>query len=91
VDSGGGKTGKGWGRRLTKMSKREIGTSRSLGMRVADLRTRMRDARITEHEMKTFQKVAAIMGGGEGSLRIDADDLIAASFLTEALGESLPN
>lgn len=70
------------------MSKREIGTSRSLGMRVADLRTRMRDARITEHEMKAFQKVAAIMGGGEGSLRIDADDLIAASFLTEALGES---
>ncbi len=57
-------------------------------MRVADLRTRMRDARITEHEMKAFQKVAAIMGGGEGSLRIDADDLIAASFLTEALGES---
>ncbi|AZO24548.1 MULTISPECIES: hypothetical protein [unclassified Mesorhizobium] len=73
------------------MSKREIGTSRSLGMRVADLKARMRDARITEHEMKTFQKVAAIMGSGEGSLRIDADDLIAASFLTEPLGESSPN
>lgn len=72
------------------MSKREIGTSRSLGMRVADLRARMRDARITEHEMKTFQKVAAIMGGSEGSLRIDADDLIAASFVTETLGESAP-
>ena len=73
------------------MSKREIGTSRSLGMRVADLRARMQDARITEHEMKTFQKVAAIMGGSEGSLRIDADDLIAASFLTESLGESSLN
>ncbi|MBN9547408.1 MAG: hypothetical protein J0H31_00575 [Alphaproteobacteria bacterium] len=70
------------------MSKREIGTSRSLGMRVADLKARMLDARITEHEMKTFEKVAAIMGGGEGSLRIDADDLIAASFVTEALGET---
>ncbi|RWJ98114.1 MAG: hypothetical protein EOR43_25785 [Mesorhizobium sp.] len=72
------------------MSKREIGTSRSLGMRVADLKARMQDARITEHEMKTFQKVAAIMGGGDGSLRIDADDLIAASFLTEALSETSP-
>ncbi|TPI26822.1 hypothetical protein FJW07_31550 [Mesorhizobium sp. B3-1-9] len=65
------------------MSNREIGTSRSLGMRVADLKARMRDARITEHEIKTFQKVAAIIARGEGSLRIDADDLIAASFLTE--------
>ncbi|WP_217578152.1 hypothetical protein [Mesorhizobium sp. GbtcB19] len=73
------------------MSKREIGTSRSLGMRVADLKARMRDARITEHEMKTFQKVAAIMGGNDGSLRIDADDLIAASFVTEPLGEPTPN
>ncbi|TPI63481.1 hypothetical protein FJ420_12395 [Mesorhizobium sp. B3-1-3] len=65
------------------MSNREVGTSRSLGMRVADLKARMRNARITEHEIKTFQKVAAIMARGEGSLRIDADDLIAASFLTE--------
>ncbi|MDX8491843.1 MULTISPECIES: hypothetical protein [Mesorhizobium] len=73
------------------MSKREIGTSRSLGMRVADLKARMQDARITEHEIKTFQKVAAIMGGGEGSLRIDADDLIAASFLTESFSEASPN
>ena len=44
------------------MSKQEIGTSPALGMRVADLKARMRDARITEHEMKTFHKVAAIMG-----------------------------
>jgi len=72
------------------MSKRELGTSRSLGMRVAHLRARMEDARITEHDMRAFQKVAAIMGGSEGSLRIDADDLIAASFLTEALGEQTP-
>ena len=75
------------------MSKREIGTSRSLGIRVADLRARdvTDDGGITEHEIKTFQKVAAIMGGGEGSLRIDADDLIAASFLTESFRESSPN
>ncbi|MDG4876337.1 hypothetical protein P9273_14665 [Mesorhizobium sp. WSM4935] len=73
------------------MSNREIGTSRSLGMRVAELRTRMREAKITEHEIKAFQKVAAIMGRGEGSLRIDADDLIAASFLTELMGEPALN
>ncbi|AZO08718.1 MULTISPECIES: hypothetical protein [unclassified Mesorhizobium] len=73
------------------MSKREVGTSQSLGIRVADLRARMRDARITEHEMKAFQKVAAIMGGGDGSLRIDADDLIAASFVTESFSEPTPN
>ncbi|TIS57614.1 hypothetical protein [Mesorhizobium sp.] len=73
------------------MSKREIGTSHALGMRVADLKARMQGAQITEHEMKTFQKVAAIMGGAEGSLRLDADDLIAASFVTETLGESTSN
>jgi hypothetical protein len=80
---GGGETSAGGGRRTTQMSNGEIGASRSLGMRVADLRVKMRDARITENEIKTFQKVAAIMGCGEGSLRIDADDLIAASFLVE--------
>ncbi|ESX21033.1 hypothetical protein X765_31500 [Mesorhizobium sp. LSHC440B00] len=69
------------------MSNREIGTSASLGRRIADLKARMRDASVTEHEMQTFQKVAAIMGGVEGSLRLDADDLIAASFVTEALGD----
>jgi len=69
------------------MSKREIGTSHALGMRVADLRARMRSASITEHEMRTFQKVAAIMGDGEGSLRIEADDLIAASFVTQGSGD----
>ncbi|SFP97906.1 hypothetical protein SAMN03159463_05299 [Mesorhizobium sp. NFR06] len=73
------------------MSNREIGTSRSLGMRVADLRAKMQDAKITEHEIKIFQRVAAIMGRGEGALRIDADDLIAASFLTEMMGEPTPN
>lgn len=73
------------------MSNREIGTSHSLGMRVAELRTRMRDAMITENEIRTFQKVAAIMRHGEGSLRIDADDLIAASFLVEMLGEPTLN
>lgn len=63
------------------MSNREIGTSHTLRLRIADLEARIRGAEITEHEMKTFQKVAAIMGGGEGALRLDADDLIAASFL----------
>ncbi|RWM11313.1 MAG: hypothetical protein EOR73_32285 [Mesorhizobium sp.] len=72
------------------MSNREIGTSHALGLRVADLKARMRSARITEHEMKTFQKVAAVMGG-EGSLRLDADDLIAASFVVEALDDPRSN
>ncbi len=73
------------------MSKREIGTSASLGRRIADLKARMRNAKVTVHEMQTFQKVAAIMGGTEGSLRLDADDLIAASFVTEALGDPAVN
>ncbi|QKC91173.1 hypothetical protein EB230_24285 [Mesorhizobium sp. NZP2234] len=66
------------------MSKREIGTSPALGRRIAELRARMRDAEISDYEMKTFHKVAAIMGAGDGSLRLDADDLIAASFVVEA-------
>jgi hypothetical protein len=44
----------------------------------------MQDAEISDYEMKTFHKVAAIMGAGDGSLRLDADDLIAASFVVEA-------
>jgi hypothetical protein len=75
---------KAWvGEEHVVMSNREIGTSHTLGLRIADLKARMRSARITEHEMKIFQKVAAVMGAGEGSLRIDADDLIAASFVVE--------
>lgn len=73
------------------MSKREIGTSPALGRRIAELRARMLDAEISNHEMRTFHKVAAIMGAGDGSLRLDADDLIAASFVAETLGESAPN
>ncbi|RWE87645.1 hypothetical protein [Mesorhizobium sp.] len=73
------------------MSNREIGTSHTLGLRVADLKARMQSARITEHEMKTFQKVAAVMGGGEGSLRLDGDDLIAASFVVETLDDPRSN
>ena len=73
------------------MSNREIGMSSALDRRIADLRARMQDARITEYEMKTFQKVASIMGGGEGSLRLDADDLIAASFVVDAMGEPTLN
>lgn len=68
------------------MSNREMGISSALDRRIADLKARMLDARITEYELKTFQKVASIMGGGEGSLRLDADDLIAASFVADALG-----
>ncbi|RUX26161.1 hypothetical protein EOA13_24630 [Mesorhizobium sp. M7A.F.Ca.US.011.01.1.1] len=56
-------------------------TSPVLGVRLADLQARMRDARVTDAEMKTFQKVAAIMEDRHG--RIDADDLIAASFLAD--------
>ncbi|WP_342587003.1 hypothetical protein [Mesorhizobium temperatum] len=52
-------------------------------MRVTDLNKRMRGARITENELKIFRKVAAVMEGGKG--RIDADDLIAASFVVETL------
>jgi len=72
------------------MSKREIGTSPALVRRIAELKARMHDAEISDHEMRTFHKVAAIMGAGDGSLRLDADDLIAASFVVEAGGPS-PN
>jgi len=57
----------------------EVETSVALDARLADLQARMRDARITEAEMKTFHKVAAIMDDGSGWIR--GDDLIAASFL----------
>lgn len=52
-------------------------------MRVAEIKARMQEARITEGEMKTFQKVAAILEGDEG--RIEGDDLIAASFVADTL------
>ncbi|PBB28760.1 hypothetical protein CK228_00795 [Mesorhizobium sp. WSM4312] len=63
------------------MSNSEAIQSDVLGVRVADLEARMRQARITMSEMKTFQKVAAMMVGGRGS--IDGDDLIAASFVAD--------
>ncbi|WP_214473358.1 hypothetical protein [Mesorhizobium sp. dw_380] len=65
------------------MSNRETARSHALGMRVAELKTRMQEARITEGEIKTFQKVAAMMEDDQG--RIDGDDLIAASFVTDTL------
>ncbi|RWC32835.1 hypothetical protein [Mesorhizobium sp.] len=65
------------------MSNRETTRSHALGMRVAEIKARMQEARITEGEMKTFQKVAAIMEDDEG--RIEGDDLIAASFVAETL------
>ena len=55
--------------------------SPALETRMADLKARMHEACITETDMKTFQRVAAVMGGDSG--RIDSDDLIAASFLHE--------
>ena len=69
------------GRNVITMSNREIGASPTLRMRVADLNERMRGARISENELKTFQKVAAVLEDGKG--RIPADDLIAASFVVE--------
>ncbi|WP_348629501.1 hypothetical protein [Mesorhizobium sp. M7A.F.Ca.MR.245.00.0.0] len=48
---------------------------------MTEIKARMQEAQITEDEMKTFQKVAAIMEGREG--RIEVDDLIAAPFLTD--------
>jgi len=65
------------------MPNSEAARSDVLGKRVADLKTRMQQARITMSEMKTFQRVAAMMEDGRGS--IDGDDLIAASFLTDTL------
>ncbi|TPM37609.1 hypothetical protein FJ967_16010 [Mesorhizobium sp. B2-3-4] len=65
------------------MSNRDDAVSHALRLRVAHLRSRMREARITDGEIKTFQKVAAVMEDGQG--RIDGDDLIAASFVTDAL------
>lgn len=65
------------------MSNSETPRSHALGMRVADLKAKMQEARITVGEMKTFQKVAAIMEGGQG--RIGGDDLIAVSFVADTL------
>lgn len=65
------------------MSNSEAARSDALGTRVAALEARMQQARITMSEMKTFQKVAAMMEDGQGS--IDGDDLIAASFVTGTL------
>ena len=65
------------------MSNNEAARSCALGTRVADLKARMQEARITVCELKVFQKVAAIMADGQGD--IDGDDLIAASFVAENL------
>ncbi|WP_027062564.1 hypothetical protein [Mesorhizobium loti] len=55
--------------------------SLTLKTRVADFRARMRVAGVTQTDVVTFQKVAAIMDKGRGG--IDLDDLIAASFVTD--------
>jgi hypothetical protein len=58
-----------------------VKVSPALDTRVASLRARMRDARLTAADMKAFQKVATIMSGDSGA--IDGDDLIAASFVLD--------
>ncbi|ETA72016.1 hypothetical protein [Mesorhizobium japonicum] len=67
------------------MSNSETTQSDVLGARVADLKARMRQARITMSKMKTFQKVAAVMVDGRGS--IDGDDLIASFVAGRLLDE----
>ncbi|WP_425293918.1 hypothetical protein [Mesorhizobium japonicum] len=67
------------------MSNSEATQSDVLGARVADLKARMRQARITMSKMKTFQKVAAVMVDGRGS--IDGDDLIASFVAGRLLDE----
>ena len=59
----------------------DVELSPALETRMADLKARMQEARITETDMKTFQKVASVMSGDSG--RIDSDDLIAASFVLD--------
>ena len=61
--------------------KNDVELSPALDTRVASLRARMSDARLTAADMKAFQKVATIMSGDSGS--IDGDDLIAASFVLD--------
>ena len=70
------------------MSNSETAKSDALGIRVTDLSARMQAARITEREMETFQKVAAIMVDSNG--RIQGDDLIAASFVTDTPDANRP-
>lgn len=65
---------------------RETEISQALGARVADLKAKMQEARITKGEMKTFQKVAAMMEDREG--RIQGDDLIAASFVSDLISQN---
>lgn len=66
-----------------QMFKPDAQKSHVLEARVADLKSRLHEARISDGEMRAFQKVAAIMADGQD--RIDGDDLIAASFLADSL------
>lgn len=68
---------------MITISNRDDAISHALRLRVADLRSKMREARITEGDIKIFQKVAAVMEDDQG--RIDGDDLIAASFVIDTL------
>jgi hypothetical protein len=66
------------------MANRQLRISDSLQTRVIDLVDKMRGVDVTPDEMKAFQKVASVLGG-DGSLQLKADDLIAASFAAETL------
>ncbi|TRC93108.1 hypothetical protein FJV76_19165 [Mesorhizobium sp. WSM4303] len=66
------------------MSYQKPGKSEELSARIADLKARMLEAKISGAEVHTFQRVAAIMENGLG--RIDGDDLIAASFIADGHG-----
>lgn len=65
------------------MSEPEVLKSHVLEARVDELKTKLQRACITEGEMRIFQKIAAIMEDGQG--HIDGDDLIATSFVKDAL------
>ncbi|WP_371008817.1 hypothetical protein [Mesorhizobium sp. RCC_202] len=67
------------------MKNPEVETTKALVARLADLQARMRAARITDAELKIFQKVVATMDDGRG--QIPGDDLIAASFLSDGVDQ----
>lgn len=66
------------------MTHPQIKISDSLHTRVVDLLDKMRTVDVTPEEMRAFQKVASVLGGDD-SLQLKVDDLIAASFAAETL------
>lgn len=72
------------------MANRQFKISDSLQTKVLDLVDKMRGVDVTPDEMEAFQKVASVLGG-DGSLQLKADDLIAASFAAETLFGEKPD